>query len=244
MIWLILAELLFLFLLSRALTQALYRFVFLITTSSTVGITILSLLFFPGTVVHELSHWIVAEVVRVRTGEMTLYPVVDEGGVRLGSVEIARSDPFRRLIVGLAPIMVGIVILMASYQFYAQYFLEGFTGILRLPSGQVSGIIGQPLFYLYLYVLFSVGNNMFSSKRDLEGFIVVSIVLVLLGLSTYLAGLWPQIPSAIIEKVQGGIGLLFAPLTLVVSIDFILLVALRLGIEVMQKVLKRRIIAS
>lgn len=258
MLFFILGELFFLYLLSRALTQGIYRLVYLLTTNHHAGIIILSLLFFPGTVVHELSHWIIAEILRVRTGAITLHPIIEKGGVRLGSVALERTDPVRRLIVGLAPVLVGVILVVAITNLYLANghlgalfsvgHLGGVQGRLPWPPSQESwvwfpSVLINPLTYLYLYVLFSIGNTMFSSKKDLEGFIVVGTVVSIIGLSTYLADLWPTIPVAqsVVNQV---VALLTPAITFIVIIDGVLLVIIHGLIQFFQKALKRRIIES
>ena len=70
----IILELVVLYLLSRKLTQNLYIAVFLLSKSRGIGIGFLSLLFFPGTVMHELAHLFVAEILGVHTSGLTLVP--------------------------------------------------------------------------------------------------------------------------------------------------------------------------
>jgi hypothetical protein len=53
---LIILELIALYFLSRRLTQNLYIATFLLTKSREISVGFLSFLFFPGTVIHELSH--------------------------------------------------------------------------------------------------------------------------------------------------------------------------------------------
>src|SRR3989337_2674203 len=91
------AELIALYVLSQSLTQAVFELTVLVFRARSVGITIVTLLTFPGTVVHELSHLFTAEVLGVRTGKLTLVPEnIREEEVKAGSVMIADTDPFRR----------------------------------------------------------------------------------------------------------------------------------------------------
>ena len=96
---LFIGELILLFLLSRALTKTLSRF---------LSISALSFLFLPGVIVHELSHMLVAAILIVPIGEIEFMPKRTEGGVKLGSVAIGSCDPIRRAIIGFAPVFVGL----------------------------------------------------------------------------------------------------------------------------------------
>src|SRR5512136_2718400 len=58
----------------------------------------------PGVILHELSHWLAAKLMGVRTAGISLMPQVKRGGtVRLGAVKVGKSDPLRESLIGLAP---------------------------------------------------------------------------------------------------------------------------------------------
>lgn len=170
------AELVILYLLAQRLTQALFDLVVLLTKSRTVGITFITLVSFPGTVVHELSHLFTAEILGVHTGKLTLIPegiTTDE--IKAGSVMIAQTDPFRRYFIGLAPVFTGLVAVGAL-----SYILMN-PATLPFQSWIISVIV--------IYLLTSVANAMFSSNEDLKGFVPFAITLLLVVTAAYLAGL-------------------------------------------------------
>ncbi|KKU25515.1 MAG: putative membrane protein [Microgenomates group bacterium GW2011_GWA2_46_16] len=78
------------------------------------GIILYSVLVLPGTVIHELSHWLVAEILQVRTGEIVILPELTggDGEERLGSVQTERTDPLRGFLIGIAPFLTGLLILV------------------------------------------------------------------------------------------------------------------------------------
>lgn len=126
----------------------------------------MSLLFFPGTLIHELSHAFMAVVLQVPVGNMKLFPQIVNNGIKLGSVEIAQTDPLRRLFIGLGPFLFGTILLIATF-FYAA-------------SNQ---LFENKLFILIaFYTVFEIGNTMFSSKKDMEGAfeLVITIFIILL----------------------------------------------------------------
>lgn len=165
-------ELTLLYFLSRRLTQNLYIATFLLTKSREISVGFLSLLFFPGTVIHELSHLFTAEILGVHTAGLTLVPEgIEKTNVRTGSVSIAETDPLRRAVIGVAPVFVGLGALFTiSYllpQFAYSYWILG---------------IGY-------WLLFAVSNSMFSSPEDMEGFWPVAIVVSLVVGAMYIAGI-------------------------------------------------------
>lgn len=169
---LFLAELLLLFLLSRSLTRSLSYLLFHITRSQNATIQIMAFLFFPGTVVHELSHAVMAGVLGVPVGHMEFMPKIEGNRVKLGSVQVAQTDFFRRFLIGAAPFFTGTTILLGLLYFAAQ-----------------NNLFENYLFVILIgYVVFEIGNTMFSSKKDMEGalelfgtIIVITIVLYFLG---------------------------------------------------------------
>jgi uncharacterized membrane protein len=83
---------------------------------------------------------------------MEIMPKIMDDEIRLGSVQVAKTDPFRRTIIGVAPVLLGMAIIFGTL-FYLQPLAEKNSGI-----------------YIFLfYVIFSIGNTLFSSKKDLEG---------------------------------------------------------------------------
>jgi hypothetical protein len=150
---LFLLEFLFLFSLSRQLTRGITALLHQITNNQHLTIWILSLLFLPGVVIHEFAHAIMAIVLFVPVGEMEFMPKVKGDMVKMGSVAIGKSDMFRRAFIGLAPMLLGIVILGALGGFYVSQgymFFSWWT-------------------LLVLYIAFQIGNTLFSSGKDVEG---------------------------------------------------------------------------
>jgi hypothetical protein len=152
-----------LFLLSKFLTKALLKLFFRVTKNNKFAVGLLVFLFFPGTVIHELSHLLAAGLLFVKTGSMELTPKIMEEEIRLGSVEIAKTDPFRRAIIGVAPVLFGLALI-----FGILVYLQTFT------------IKNLAIEIFLFYVVFAVGNTLFSSKKDLEGTIEFLLALVLL----------------------------------------------------------------
>ena len=134
--------------------------------STRPGIWAYTIFFLPGTVIHELSHWIVAEILQVRTGAITIFPGGDEvaGSQRLGSVATERSDPIRGFLIGVAPFVTGIAILATL----GRLFQVGWT---LYPWWQLG---------LIIYGIVVVGNSMLISKEDRRTwpFILIFVALI------------------------------------------------------------------
>ena len=93
-----------LFILQRSLHRETQAIFLLLTRRTELAIILFSLLFFPGILLHESSHYLTARLLGVRTGKFSLVPRVQPGGrLQLGYVETASSDWLRDALIGAAP---------------------------------------------------------------------------------------------------------------------------------------------
>lgn len=205
----LIVELLLLYLLSRQVIQMFYSLMHRVTRSRSVAIWITTIIFFPGTVVHELAHLFVAEILRVRTGTLTLVPESLEGSeIKAGGVMIAETDPFRRTLIGLAPVIWGIVTLAALSYFLLQ----------NINSITVITII-------IFYGMFAVSNSMFSSKEDMKGVIPFTITVGLFAAAGYIAGLRIGLTGELLTGSRLVIQTLVRSLGIVLAVNLLVLAA-------------------
>lgn len=165
-------ELFVLFLFSRTLQRKLSFFIFQITKSMKWTVSILAFIFLPGTFIHELAHFLMAHLLLVPVGKMELLPKQEGESVKLGSVSIGRCDPLRRLLIGIAPFLAGTTIIIMTL-FIAE----------RESLWSINYMV-----LIILYILFEIGNSMFSSKKDLEGAIVVVGFVMIMTFVLYFLG--------------------------------------------------------
>lgn len=163
-----LLELIFLFLLSRELVKSLSTFLYNLTKSQKAAVHVLAFIFFPGVVIHELAHLLVANILLVKTGEIEFVPQITKHGVKLGSVVIAKTDPIRRALIGVAPVFVGLSLIMGIVYYFPQSSLIVST--------------------IELYSLFVISNTMFSSYKDMEGTLELIIVVAIFAAVYYAIG--------------------------------------------------------
>ena len=175
-------EVVFLFFLSKTLTRSLYF----------LPVNLISFLFLPGIIIHELSHFLVASLLFVPVGDIEFMPQVTDGELKLGSVSIGKTDPIRRFLIGVAPIVFGLSVVLGVC-----YFV------------QLNGVNELWTIAIAAYILFGVGNTMFSSKKDMEGGLVLLVVLVIFFIAVFLSGFriqlsWLQSPFfvKIFESLQ------------------------------------------
>ena len=209
MLFLILiAELIVLYFISRWLTKTLFTFFLLVFRARSVAITILLVLEFPGTVVHELSHLFTAGILGVPAGKLTLEPdSIREENIKTGSVAIAQTDPFRRYAIGLAPVAGGMIILTAVAYFLQQY----------VPDWGDWRIWGLG------YLLFAVSNTMFSSSQDLKGFLPFAAALGVFAGAFYYLGIRIALTGAVLEMAVRILATLVNSLGIVLGVNSVLL---------------------
>ncbi|MBU0570248.1 hypothetical protein KKB40_05765, partial [Patescibacteria group bacterium] len=129
--------------------------------------------FLPGTLIHEVSHLLAALFLLIPVGELEIIPEIDGNEIKLGSVAIGKTDPFRRFLVGVAPFTVGVLTIIATL-----YFVN------------VKNIFDNLyLAFFIFYLIFCIGNTMFLSKKDLEGAWVLIVTLTIIFIILYIAGL-------------------------------------------------------
>ncbi len=204
-------EIVLLFFLSKKLIKALSITFYRIFKNHKAVVSALAVLFLPGTIVHELAHLLTAGIMLVPVGEISVLPEVEEGGVKLGSVQIGKVDPFRLTIVGVAPVLLGMLSILGILYF-----------------AQTSQNLSWWQIILGLYLIFEISNTMFSSKKDIEGtigFVVAILVVILLVVGTLyfwkpqlLQDIWLYLNSQNLEAVSKFFRLsslyLLVPLTL------------------------------
>lgn len=226
----LLGEILLIFFLSRQISQTIFTFFFRIFRSKTIAVSLLTVLLFPGTVIHELAHLFSAEIMGVRTGGLSFEPDVPKGiekkegqfSVTTGHVRIVETDPIRRYIIGTAPMFVGIIVLTAISYFLPQIWE-------KVTSTDISLILKIPeTYYLLLiaYLLFSISNSMFSSPSDLKGIWGILIVGILVIVAGYLVGFRFELTGFLLTITQKALTNLSVSLGIVLIVNIILLIFL------------------
>ncbi len=181
--------------------------VYLLTRSQNAALGLYVIVLLPGTVVHELSHWLMAKLVGVRTGRISVFPSRGRGGhYRLGSVTVHGGSLWQHTLIGLAPLLVGSLL---------TFWLA--TGLFDVPALQqawlsrrwadIVAVMGdglrQPDAWLGLYLLFTISDAMFLSAPDRAP--AQRMLVYLAGVLTVLygAGWMPALPPAWSLALQG-----------------------------------------
>lgn len=192
-------------------TQAIFL---LLTRRPEISVVLFSLLFFPGVLLHEISHYLVARLLGVRTGRFSLFPEpMPNGRLRLGFVETASTDFIRDGLIGIAPLLAG-----GGFVIYAGHFQ---LGLLRLwnefIAGEATGLLAglsslreRPDFWLWFYLIFAVSSTMLPSASDRRAWLAISLfgglillVALLVGAGPWLLGTWERLAAPVMQGLQG-----------------------------------------
>jgi len=98
-------------LVSNKLFNSLYQFLHRIFKKESTAVFIISLMFLPGTFIHELSHALTATLLGSRVTKFSIWPKVENGGIKMGYAQFVVLDIFRNTLIGIAPLIYGILIL-------------------------------------------------------------------------------------------------------------------------------------
>jgi hypothetical protein len=166
------------FFFSRSSINAMGQVFMRLFRSSSMTVKALAFFLLPGTFIHEIAHFLFAEFLFVRTDDLNIIPQIREDHtIKLGGVRIEQTDPIRRTIIGVAPVILGLIILWVVKYFSLKYATNIY------------------FFVFYLFVLFQITHTMFSSKKDLEGALIGFVFIALLVfIIKYLSGFIVLLP--------------------------------------------------
>jgi len=169
LLWFVLTLLPLVFL-QRFLHREIQAVLLILTRSPQLTIGLFSILFLPGVLLHELSHFVMAKILRVRTGNISLIPnSLPDGRLQMGYVETAQTDIVRDSLIGIAPLIAGSLFIA-----YAGLNRMGLDILLDvLANGQTelfwAGLKLLPQvddFFLWFYLIFAVSSTMMPSESD------------------------------------------------------------------------------
>jgi hypothetical protein len=124
----------------------------------------ISLVFLPGTIIHELSHFFAAMILFLPVKDIQIFPKFEDNQIKLGHVLYVKKDFLRGILVGIAPFFGALLF----------FFILGFFKL--FPNGNLG------LNIVLIYLIFTVSSLMFSSKQDLVdiGYLIPFILFLLI----------------------------------------------------------------
>jgi len=193
-LWLVISLVPFLFV-QRWLHRELQALLLLVTRRQNLALGIFSLFFFPGVLLHESSHYVMARVLGVKTGRFSLLPeLTADGKLRLGYVETEQAGALPDALIGTAPLLAGGAVIAflgsvclglspVAVSFHEGNWAAFWQGLLAVPS--------RNDFWLWFYLAFTVSSTMLPSASDRYSWRTVGIVLGLVLLALVVGGAGP-----------------------------------------------------
>ena len=225
--------------LRRWITLHLQGLGLLLWSHSDMAMVLYFLALLPGIALHELSHWLFAKGLGVRTGKVTLWPARQKGGrMRLGSVEMVRSDPFRGSLIGLAPLITGsgVIFLIGDRVLSVNRAVDALlTADWRAAWASLAAYGQAADLWLWLYVVFAVSNTMWPSESDRQSWLTAFLFVAAIGLATFASGLITEVPGEVVTGLMQLVRYLIYAFALTVVVD----VVFGLAIAVIETLLER-----
>jgi hypothetical protein len=186
--------------LQRWLQQHIQGLTYAVTGNPGCAVRALFLILLPGVLLHEISHWLVANIIGVRTGRVS----IGLGKMRgkhfsLGSVTVEKSDPLRESLIGVAPFVFGLL---------AVWALMGFGFGLWMPRDPmlvlevIGSTLSDPLTWVALYFVFSVSTSMIPSESDREPWGVIIAIFAGIGTLALVLGWSPNITPEVLTFAE------------------------------------------
>jgi len=168
----------------------------LLTGDREIAVVLYALPLMPGILLHEISHALMARLLGVRVGRVSVRPRLADQRIQLGFVPVEETDAVRASLIGLAPLLTGSgVILLVGYLFFGigglqEAFIDGAWASLM---AHFVDMFRTPDVWLWAYVIFAVSNTMLPSQSDRETWTPIVLFLVLAAALAWLAGLGPTL---------------------------------------------------
>ena len=194
LLWVVLT-LLPLALLQRLLHREIQAVFLVLSRSPEFTIALFSIIFLPGVLLHEFSHYLMAVILGVQTAKFSLVPeMLPDGRLQLGYVETSKTDIVRDSFIGAAPLIVGS--LFVAYLAVARLHLLPLWDVLR--NGQYNlfwlGVTLLPQirdFPIWFYLTFTVSSTMLPSQSDRHAWLPLGAAIVVLLAFAIFAGAGP-----------------------------------------------------
>jgi hypothetical protein len=229
------ASLPILLLMQRWIHSRLHGVAYLLTGNRNWAVALYAITLFPGVLLHELSHWLAARLLGVRTGSFSLLPKVKrDGSIQLGYVEYYRSQNLgstRESVIGAAPLITGtaVVVLIGLYIFDLPTFLT------TIAAGDLDRLVFALVqlartadFFVWLYLIFAVSNAMMPSASDRRAWPAFLTLLALVMAALWLLGLQDILVAGFLGPLAALFGYLGLAFSLTIGVNLVFMAVLAL----------------
>lgn len=226
------------FILLRRIERWLHQHIFKVGWLSTHNYQTTTILYYtiflPGIILHEVVYYLAAGVFNVRAERKIKWPDEQEmGELKLNFIKIpTKTSPFRKALITSSPLLAGLVCIWLI----ANNIFDITTVVERMSTGELTDIgaafsllISAPLFWLWIYIIFTIANTMFPTvPKDLQGWRSVLIGLGVVGLALFLLGIGGEIFEALQTPISTIILVLAETFILLICIDLLMVLVLGL----------------
>lgn len=177
----------------------------LLTGDREIAVVLYALPLMPGILVHEFSHALMAKLLGVRVGRVSVRPRLADERIQLGFVPVEESDAVRASLIGLAPLLIGsAAILVVGYLAFGIGALEEALGEGSLPglAHHFVTMLDTPDLWLWAYVIFAISNTMMPSQSDRESWTPLILFLLLAVALAWFAGVGPTIVQRLSQPLR------------------------------------------
>jgi len=192
--------------------------------------------FLPGVVVYEVVYWLAAGALNVRAERAVAMPEKQEvGELRLNFVKLSKKAPAYKInIINAAPLIVGIVLIWLIVTKIIDLngaFQQANSGTLDDISRVIKHLTTTPDFWLWTYLVFTIGNTMMPDATILKAWRWVIWPIAGIVIFLFALGIGEEVMGqAISGPVTNGLNVLSTAFAFIVVLD-VLAVGILGGIE-------------
>jgi hypothetical protein len=216
----------------------------LLTGNVELATALYAVVLLPGVALHEVSHALMAALLGVRVRRLSLRPERHRGGaIRLGYVEVLRSDALRSSLIGAAPLFAGLAALsaigMLVFDLEAMQLAVSEVSLAAL----VDALLALPRAtdsWLWIYLAFAIANSMMPSASDVQAWptlLAGLTALAVVALALVGAPAWAAIAPLVLSMLRW----LTAIFLLTACINLLAVVALRLAAVLVEALTGRHV---
>lgn len=188
--------------------------------------------FLPGVFIHEIIYWLVAGALGVRANRSLKWPDKQEiGELKLDFVQLSnRAGTIRKALISVAPMIFGLAFIwyIAANVFDIMSVVGMMsTGELGDVAAGVKLLIAAPLFWLWVYIIFTIANTMYPTvPKDLQGWRIIFLGIGAVTIVVLLLGIGGQVFEVLQNPLDEIIAVLQTMLFLLIGIDFVMVLVL------------------
>ncbi|MCC6905954.1 MAG: hypothetical protein IT326_08940 [Anaerolineae bacterium] len=157
----------------RRLHRRIQGVALLVTNNPQAAVLVYYICLLPGVMVHEVSQWLLARLLRVKVLKFSLWPEQQKKKgkpILLGLVNIdPATDDLRESLIGIIPLVSGLALLalIGNTRFNLD-LLESMllSGDLPLMARGIGQFLATPGILLWLYLMFAIANAMLPEHDD------------------------------------------------------------------------------